>query len=258
MAIYLRQICLVAENLAPPINLLSDVFSLPVAHIDPAVGKFGLENTLLAVGSQFIEVVAPTQPGTAAGRFLQRRGGDGGYMVICQVPTKEEQAQVRRRAQNNQVRIAYESDRETWNIMQLHPADMGAAFLEVDWDCEADMEGNWQPAGGKEWQALMSTSVINAITGVEMQSENPGALAAHWAKIVDASIQHANNEWVLPLANVQLRFVENKDGRGPGLSALDVSVVDYTRLQQQAEANNIAINNNRLEICGTYFNLKTN
>lgn len=89
MAIHLRQICLVADRLQPAIDELSAVFFIPTCHVDPAVEKFGLENTLLLTGSQFIEVVAPLQ---------------------------------------NSARIAYESDRDTWNIMQLHPADMGAAL----------------------------------------------------------------------------------------------------------------------------------
>ena len=38
------------------------------------------------MGSQFIEVVAPNDPAedTAGKRYLDRRGGDGGYMVITQ------------------------------------------------------------------------------------------------------------------------------------------------------------------------------
>ena len=41
--------------------------------------EFGLENTLMPVGRNFLEVVAPIQEGTAAGRYLDRRGGNGGY-----------------------------------------------------------------------------------------------------------------------------------------------------------------------------------
>jgi len=262
MAIYLRQICLVAEHLAPAIDELSGVLSLPVCHIDPEVGKFGLENTLLALGSQFIEVVAPKdhdQPlqSTAAGRYLQRRGGDGGYMVICQVGSKAEQAELRERARQNNVRIAYESDRDTWNIMQLHPADMRAAFLEVDWDQESDMEGNWQPAGGKDWQKLTSTDVIDAIMAVELQSDDPKATAEHWAQIVDAAVEERDDGFIVPLENVKLRFVTATDGRGPGLGGLDLRVADYARLEKQAQAKGVTINNNQLMICGTRFNLVT-
>jgi hypothetical protein len=86
----LRQICLVAHELAPTVDILQDVLGLATCHHDPAVGKYGLENALLPVGTNFLEVVAPTTDGTAGGRYLERRGGDGGYMVILQCDNVEE------------------------------------------------------------------------------------------------------------------------------------------------------------------------
>lgn len=255
MPIYLRQICLVASHLQPALDQLSKVFSIPNCYVDPAVQQFGLENTLLAIGSQFIEVVAPIADGTAAGRFLQRRGGSGGYMVICQVPTLEEQAQVRQRAIDSNIRIAYESDRQSWNIMQLHPADMGAAFLEVDWDHEADMEGNWHPAGGSDWLQLDSTSVVQAISAVELQSDDPAALAARWSEIVGAPVIEKRGFPVVSLANADLRFVQARDGRGAGLGGLDLQVVDRERLLRQAAEQGIAVSENQVTLCGTRFYL---
>ena len=84
MDLRLRQICLVAHELAPVVDQLTHIFSLEVCYVDPGVGVFGLENSLLTVGNQFLEVVVPTEAGTAAGRYLERRDGDGGYMVITQ------------------------------------------------------------------------------------------------------------------------------------------------------------------------------
>lgn len=251
MAIYLRQICLVADKLDPVVDDLRTVFSIPVCHVDPEVGKFGLENALLAVGSQFLEVVAPVQDGTAAGRFLQRRGGNGGYMVICQALSLEEQAGVRARAEENGVRVAFESDRGTWNIMQLHPADMGAAFLEVDWDVQADPLGNWQPAGGREWIEAVNTEVVSAITGVELQSEDPQALADRWSAVAGVPLEYRDAGPVLPLANAELRFVQGDRG----LAAVDLHVADRDRLLEQAEARGASISDSQIQICGTRFNI---
>ena len=68
MTIRLRQICLVAEQLAPVVDDLKAVFGLEVCFVDPAVQAFGLENSLFPVGNNFLEVVAPIQANTAAGR----------------------------------------------------------------------------------------------------------------------------------------------------------------------------------------------
>ena len=74
----LRQICLVASELDAPVEDLKAVFGIETCHHDPAVEKYGLTNALLPVGSNFLEVVAPFRNETAAGRYIDRRGGDGG------------------------------------------------------------------------------------------------------------------------------------------------------------------------------------
>ena len=53
MAIQLRQICLVAEKLQPVVEDLTDILGINPCYIDPGVGAFGLENTLMAVGKTF-------------------------------------------------------------------------------------------------------------------------------------------------------------------------------------------------------------
>ena len=84
MWIRLRQIALVARDLDQITKDLHNVLGLEVGFRDPDVKVFGLQNALFPVGSQFIEVVSPIKEGTAGGRYLERRAGDGGYMVITQ------------------------------------------------------------------------------------------------------------------------------------------------------------------------------
>ncbi|MEC9284816.1 MAG: hypothetical protein VYC36_02465, partial [Pseudomonadota bacterium] len=168
MTIQLRQICLVARELDPVIDDLTDVLGINSCFIDPGVGAFGLENTLMCVGRNFLEVVVPVEEGTAGGRYLDRRGGDGGYMVICQADNRATQRAVRQRALDNGVRIAHESDRDTWNICQIHPGDMRAAFFEIDWDQHDDFDGNWQPSGGLQWEDKVDQSVTVDFLGVEL------------------------------------------------------------------------------------------
>ncbi|TDJ33082.1 MAG: hypothetical protein E2O61_12960, partial [Gammaproteobacteria bacterium] len=68
MTIQLRQICLVARELKPVIDDLTHVLGINTCFIDPGVGKFGLENTLMPIGRNFLEVVAPIEENTAGGR----------------------------------------------------------------------------------------------------------------------------------------------------------------------------------------------
>ncbi|MDF1856578.1 VOC family protein [Pseudooceanicola sp.] len=255
MAIYLRQICLVAKDLKAVTADLEGVFATPVAHVDPGVGKFGLENMLMAFGTQFLEAVSPTRDGTAAGRYLDRRGGDGGYMVITQVRDKGEQDAVRANAADNDVRVAYDSDRGHWHIMQLHPGDMRAAFFEVEWDDTGEVEGHWNPVGGSGWQDNVNTDRVSAIRAAELQSDDPAALAAHWSAVAGLPVEDRNGVPHIALANADLRFVAAKDGRGPGLGALDIRASDAAGIVAAARARGLPVTGNQVMVCGTRFNL---
>ena len=80
----IRQLVLVAQERDKVVNALCDVFNLEVAFYDPGIIHFGLENAVIPVGDTFLEVVSPVQEDTTAGRYLQKRKGNGGYMVIVQ------------------------------------------------------------------------------------------------------------------------------------------------------------------------------
>ncbi|WP_375690278.1 VOC family protein [Pseudooceanicola sp. LIPI14-2-Ac024] len=250
MTIHLRQICLVARDLAPAIADLRAVLDLPVAHVDPAVGKYGLENTLLTVGTQFLEVVAPIRDNTAAGRYLDRRGGDGGYMVICQASSRAVQDELRENAADADVREAYFSDRGDWNILQLHPGDLKAAFLEVDWDAQDDPTGNWMPAGGLDWRDGGGTGA--SIAAVDLQSDDPSALAELWGAVLGLPVDGPRASPEIALADARLRFVEDRDGRGPGLSALDLRMRDPAAARARAAAAGLRSGSGAV-ICGTRF-----
>ena len=101
----LRQIAVVTEDLRRSALDIGTVLGVEACHVDPGVGRFGLKNTLWPIGTQFIEVVTPFQEGTAGGRYMDRRGGDSGYMFICQVDDVDHR---RQRAEELGIRTAFE------------------------------------------------------------------------------------------------------------------------------------------------------
>ena len=76
---------LAARELEPVVARLRSELRLGEPFADPGVGYFGLHNAVFALGDTFMEVVSPVRDGTAAGRLLDRRGADCGYMVMFQV-----------------------------------------------------------------------------------------------------------------------------------------------------------------------------
>lgn len=251
MTIHLRQIALVAPQLASTVDDLSAIFGIEKCHVDPAVGIWGLENALLPVGRNFLEVVAPVKDSTAAGRYLQRRGGAGGYMVICQTETRANQIACRQRAAALEVRVAYENDeREGFSIMQLHPRDLEAAFFEIDWDVDSDFTGRWEPAGGTGWTDHVNTERVRDFTAIELQCEEPFELANKWANIAGTPVTSENNNPVVALNNAQLRFVEINDDRGPGLGGVDLMVNDRNGILTAAKQRGAYVSDDQVMVCG--------
>ncbi|TDJ27528.1 MAG: hypothetical protein E2O59_07970 [Gammaproteobacteria bacterium] len=255
MTIQLRQICLVARELKPVIDDLTHVLGINTCFIDPGVGKFGLENTLMPIGRNFLEVVAPIEENTAGGRYLDRRGGDGGYMVITQLDTLENQQAVRQRALDNGVRIANEAERDGWHLCQLHPGDMIASFLEIEYDKFEDFNGNWMPVGGTGWEDKVKQDVTVDYLGVELQSADPVTLAELWGKVADLPVEREGAELSMRLNNATIRFVEAEDGRGAGLGGLDVAVKNRDHILTTARERGCYVNDDRVDICGTRFYL---
>ena len=256
MTIQLRQICLVARELRPVVDDLTSVLGINACFVDPGVGTFGLENTLMCVGRNFLEVVAPVEEDTAGGRFLDRRGGDGGYMVICQAHSKEEQQAIRQRALDNGIRIAMESDRDNWNICQIHPRDMIASFFEIDWMQANDFNGQWMPAGDLQWEDKVDQSSTIDYVGVELQGPDPVEIADLWSKVSGEPVHRDGSELSIQFNNATLRFVEATDGRGPGLGGLDILVADREGIVDRAKARGCYVNDQEVLICGTRFYLK--
>jgi hypothetical protein len=202
--IRLRQIALVAHDLDAVVGELHDVFGLEVAFRDPAVGSFGLVNAVLPCGNQFIEVVSPTRDGTAGGRQLERLGGDGGYMVICHT---DDHDAVTERVAAHGVRTVIDMVDEHmggYHIMQLHPADTGGSFLEIDFQPGGeDITGPWGPAG-PDWQSAKRTEIVSGISAVVVASRDPGATAARWSAITGCDL----DDGVLALDNATVTFVD--------------------------------------------------
>jgi hypothetical protein len=202
----LRQICLVAPQLEPVISDIADIMGLSVCYRDDNVAKYGLENALLPVDTILLEVVAPFQPGTAAGRFIEKSGGRGGYMAIfcCEDPDARAA-----RANKLGVRTANVISHAPYHGVQLHPRDCRAAFVELNHtEGSDDILGPYPPAG-PDWQNHIRKDVTRALSEVEMQSPEPQGLAEHWGSILDLPARKvADDEAELTLPNCRFRFVK--------------------------------------------------
>jgi len=251
MWLRLRQIALVAAELSPAVDALTSVLGIEVCFNDPGVKTFGLENALMPVGSQFIEVVAPIEEGTAAGRYLERRGGDGGYMVITQCDDHDPR-RVRVDALGVRQVLSFETPGEFRN-MQLHPKDTGGAFFEIDEQQGPDAhnsDGPWEPAG-HDWKRCQRLDTVDAIIAAELQADDPDALAARWGEIAEIPVTpDQRGRPSLRLQNAELRFVPCADGRPEGLAGLDIHAVNKERVLAAADSRGVPRTGDTVELVG--------
>ena len=251
----LRQLCLVASELEPALADLGAVLGLELCYRDGNVAKYDLANGLFPIGASFLEVVAPFEDGTAAGRYLARRGGDGGYMVILDCDDIERR---RRHVEAIGVRIANPLKYETYTGIQLHPRDTGGALLEFNHTTGgASLDGPYHPAG-PHWQSAIRTDVTAAVLAAELQSSHPAALAERWSRILERPVTHgATGGPQIPLDLGALRFVPETDGRGEGLGGIDLQVKDRARILDAAETRGYRPSGDTVTVCGVRFRLLT-
>jgi hypothetical protein len=249
--LHLRQICLVAPHLEPTVSDLAAIMGLEVCYRDPQVAKYGLENALLPVNTILLEVVAATREGTAAGRFLDKTSGHGGYMAIFACDDPDARAA---RANALGVRTANVIDHPPYHGVQLHPRDCRAAFIELNHtEGSDDVLGPYPPAG-PDWQRSIRTDVTQALIAVELQSEAPADLAAHWGRILDiASSMDADNVPQLELPNGRISFMP---GEQEIMSGLTFRVTDVERGLASARARGHAVTDDSFRLGGVRFSLR--
>ena len=244
----LRQIALVAHDLAAARAEITGVLGLDYAYDDPGVGKYGLKNAVFPVGTTFLEVVSPKAPGTTAARLLEKRGGDGGYMVILQV---DDLAEARARVRDVGARIVDQTDNDGAAFTHIHPKDVGGAILSLD---HMDPKERWE-WGGPVWHDHMRTDVSVAIVGAELQAEDPSGMANRWSAVLGRSAKPSDGGWRIDLEEGEIRFVPVRDGRGEGLGAFDVAVRDLSDVQNRAKAMGLLDANGGVVFSGTRVRL---
>lgn len=251
----LRQIALIAPRLQPVVDEFRDVLGLEVCFRDPGVGHFGLENALLPIGHQFIELLAPIREDTAGGRYLERRGGAGGYMFITQCQREDPHREALAKLG---VRLVTDHRSETFVNMQLHPKDTGGTFLEIDQQLGSNAgepDGPWTPAGGDGWRRAQRLHRVASILAAEIQADDPVATARRWGEILQQKVVGLKEAPSLHFENATLRFVPCTDGRPEGLAGLDLRTMDRAAVLAAAKARGCAVGADTVMLCGMRINL---
>ncbi len=251
----LRQICLVARDLETTSRALCETFAIEVAYRDPEVGTWGLHNVVVPVGGEFLEIVSPKEAGTSAERYIDRRGGDGGYMVILHC---DDALEARARVAARGVRDVWRIDRPGYVATQFHPRDCGGVLLTMDSvpglaDRRTPM-ADWPPAGD-DWRDRVRTERVTGLAGVTIQAADPEATARLWCDLIDTPLRRDGTAFALDLDNAAVRFVPISDERGPGIVSVALRTADAAAVARAARGLGLPAADGRVTVVGTPFDL---
>jgi hypothetical protein len=173
----LRQAVVVVADLDAVAGRLRDELGLGEPFADPGVAEFGVRNAVFALGDTFLEVISPAKAGTAAGRHLERRGGDGGYMVIFQLDDLDA---ARARVEEMGIRVVWRVDLPDISGTHLHPVDVGGAIVSLD---RADPPASWR-WGGPEWTGRAGQGAPGRLAGATISVKDPQSVARRWSAVL--------------------------------------------------------------------------
>lgn len=243
----LRQVALAAMDLEATVDALTDVLGVEVGFRDPGVAVFGLVNAVMPVGETHLEVVSPVRDDASARRWIAKRGGDAGYMVIFQCDDHAGLDAEAERAREAGARVVWEGEHAGARTVHFHPRELGA-IVSLDampaWD-----DWIW---GGPDWRSHVRTGTATAITGVELESPEPERLAARWGGLLgSAPTRRADGrpEIGLPRGG----HLDFKPGAGERLAGLEVALADRARFEERARARGVLGADGAATIAGTRF-----
>lgn len=248
----LRQICLVASDLDRETAHIKAVFGLEECHRDASVAKYGLENVLFPVGGNFIEIVSPTRPGTAAGRFLARHGGRYGYMLIMDC---DDPARWQRHAEDLGVRVANVIRHDDYLGVQLHPKDTGAAMIEFNRTIGGEHPAGPYAPAGPNWQMAVRDGVTRRLLAAEIECPDAAGFAARWGAILDRPVQDLGvGKFRISLDAGEIRF-SPADSAEAVLAGIELEVANRATIAAAAQARGLASTDGVVNVCGVRFRL---
>ena len=261
VALRLRQVAIVGDDYDGTEKVLRDLFGLDVAYRDPGhrpgreagVSIFGLRNFVMPIGHQFLEMVSPLTPGTesAGGRYIERRSGPGGYMLLFQV-TRADYEERLKHLTDREVRLVAGGDisEAGSDAIHIHPKDLPGCLVELRWCENEDREdGDWWPVE-RTWREHSNTDVVECIKGAEIQTAEPLVLAQQWGDLLQEEVDVENGIPKIATADGPVRFIEPFDGRPEGLGGIDLKVRDRVGLLKQAAGFGLSCTKNTIEISG--------
>ena len=120
---------LAVADLDGAVELYRDRLGMPLQHRE-VVEQFGVEAVLLGIGDSHVELLSPTDPESAVGRFIQR-GGPGLHHVAYQTADIEAALEEARSAGLALIDEEPRAGVRNSRVAFIHPKSTGGVLTEL-------------------------------------------------------------------------------------------------------------------------------
>jgi hypothetical protein len=213
----LRQAVVAAVDLDATMAAIESELGASAPFHDEGVGHFGLRNAVYTIGDTFLEVVSPVRDGTAAGRQIERAGGDCGYMCMFELGDEDE---VRARLADVSARIVHDGRRDDIVDIHLHPKDVPGAIVALD-VCRPPGSWRW---GGPAWEGTIPSHDAGGLRGLVVAVHDVDRAVSVWARLLD--VQPADGVLTLDGGAQQVRFVAAGPDEAERIVEVSLAVAD--------------------------------
>jgi len=225
-----RHYVLATHDMAFVCEQIYEVLGLPAPPKKDGPGPteaFGFYSTMMRVGTTMLEIVQPMKADHHLSRWLDERGGDGGYMVVMQTFDADK---LKARAAAANLTLTRDMMFKGQHMLQFDYRHFGTHFELYKYTPEEDWWGD--PRG----RGYSDARVVSDIVGGEVAVESPQAIAAEAASLF---LGQRDGDLVR-FGDRAIRFVPAK-GQWRGLVALDLKAREQQRVGDWAR------------ICGVQF-----
>ena len=182
MWLRLRQIALVARDLDPVLDDVRAVLGLEVGYRDPRIGDARPAQRRHPGRRAVPRDRRPIREGTTAERYLERRGGDGGYMVITPVRRPRAPPGPRRGARHPHRRPVRRATASP-TCSSTRPTPAARSSRSTSRRAATTPDGRVEPGrAGLAAGAVRTDGGPRRSRAAEIQCEDPDKVAARWSR----------------------------------------------------------------------------
>jgi hypothetical protein len=228
--IRIRQIALCTDDIWPVEKAIAQQLDITPVHRDKPAAPIWMYNSVIAVGTTFLEILQPERDSAPTQKFLDKQGGPGGYMLLLQVDDIDA---ARARADAANVRVVMDAPKRSYHgvtgaAIHLHPADTGGVLTSFDWMEDWD---SWA-WGGQAWPWHQRTDVVSGIVGAEITCADPTKVAQRFAEFIGRSV---DTNARMNLDEGYIQFTQSDNNQRDRLTAIDMRATDKSRVGEHFE-----------------------